>query len=86
MERLVSDIENGPITRSFWSAEQFKAWQKAIGLSGQKASAALGVSDNSITNYRRRGCPKTIALACEALAVEYGVTTPTFNFPWRDQC
>lgn len=24
-------------------------------------------SDNSITNYRQRGCPKTIALACIAL-------------------
>lgn len=36
-------------------------------MSGQKASKALGVSDNSITNYRQRGCPRTVALACIAL-------------------
>jgi hypothetical protein len=54
-------------TRSFWSADQFRAWQDAVGLSGQKAAAALGVSDNSVSNYRQRGCPKTIALACIAI-------------------
>jgi len=36
-------------------------------MSGQKAAAALGVSDNSISNYRQRGCPRTVALACIAL-------------------
>lgn len=69
---LVGDMasigsEKGEKNRSYWSAEQFRAWQDAIGMSGQKASKALGVSDNSITNYRQRGCPRTVALACIAL-------------------
>lgn len=36
-------------------------------MSNRKAACALGVSDNSITNFRRRGCSRTIALACMAL-------------------
>lgn len=67
MAAIGNQAETGAKTRSFWSAAQFRAWQDAIGMSGQKAAAALGVSDNSISNYRQRGCPRTVALACIAL-------------------
>lgn len=67
MAAIGNQADEAPKTRSFWSAAQFRAWQDAIGMSGQKAAAALGVSDNSISNYRQRGCPRTVALACIAL-------------------
>jgi len=66
-------------SRLFWSGTQFQAWQDAIGLSGQKAATALGVSDNSITNFRRRGCSKTVALAAIAL---YGRQDEALK-PWE---
>ena len=67
MAAIGTQPEDQPKTRSYWSAAQFRAWQDAIKMSGQKAAAALGVSDNSISNYRQRGCPRTVALACIAL-------------------
>lgn len=79
MEQIVKSTEKEASERAFWTAKQFQAWQDAIGLSGQKAAAALGVSDNSITNFRRRGCSRTIALACIAL---YGRQDETKK-PWE---
>jgi hypothetical protein len=67
MERVVKQAEKASKTRSFWSAAQFRAWQDAVKMSGQAAAKSLGVSDNSISNYRQRGCPRTVALACIAL-------------------
>lgn len=62
------------------TADDFKAWRKAMNLSQAKAAEALGVSKPTIENYergRRREdgrpveIPKTVALACAALA--YGL-------------
>lgn len=68
------------------TAEQFKAWRAAMGLSQQQAAEALGLSRLSIINYeagRRRedgrpvAIPKTVELACAALAAGLD--------PWTDE-
>jgi len=61
--------------------EQFKAWRKHMNLSQQEAADALGLSKGSVDLYergRRREderpvvIPKTVELACAALAL--GIT------------
>jgi len=61
--------------------DQFKAWRKHMNLSQQEAADALGLSKGSVDLYergRRREderpvvIPKTVELACAALAL--GIT------------
>lgn len=60
------------------SPEQFKAWREHLGLSQQDAAAALGISKGSVQLYERGArrederpvvIPKTVALACAAIAL-----------------
>ncbi|MDX6806332.1 helix-turn-helix transcriptional regulator [Terrihabitans rhizophilus] len=61
--------------------EQFKAWRAHMKLSQAKAADALGISKGSIEHYeagktrdgRPAPVPKTVALACAALAL--GITS-----------
>jgi len=57
--------------------DDFKAWRQAMGLSQQKAAEVLGISKSSVELYeagKRRDdgrpveIPKTVALACAAVA------------------
>lgn len=58
---------------------QFKAWRKSRGLSQQAAADALGISKSSVELYERGTrredgrpvvIPKTVALACAAVAFD----------------
>jgi DNA-binding transcriptional regulator YiaG len=52
-----------------FNAADFAAWQEALDLSNQEAADVLGVSLNTIKNYRAGSViPATTALACRALA------------------
>lgn len=59
------------------TADDFKAWREHMGLSQVKAAEALGISKSSVENYERGArpedgrpvvIPRTVALACAALA------------------
>lgn len=56
--------EEGGIT-----AAAFEAWVARMGWSGREAARRLGVSKDSVVRYRREGAPRTVGLACAALAV-----------------
>lgn len=52
--------------------EAFEAWlaaMKAAGLARSAAACArlLGVSEDTVSRYRRRGAERVVALACRAL-------------------
>lgn len=49
------------------TADEFCAWLAAMRYTGAKAAIALGVGQNTITRYRRKGGPKMLKLACAAL-------------------
>lgn len=49
------------------SAEQFRDWQKAQGLSGVDAARLLYVSTGKIAEFRASGAPAAIARACWAI-------------------
>lgn len=58
------------------TADDFKGWRAAMGLSQRAAAEALGVSRPTIENYERGvrltdgqpvTIPRTVALACAAL-------------------
>lgn len=58
------------------TAEDFKAWRKAMNLSQVEAAQALGLSRGSVENYERGSrlgdgrpvlIPRSISLACAAL-------------------
>jgi len=49
------------------TAEQFQAWQKAMGISAAEAGRRLGVHANTIARYRDKGGPRMLLLACLAL-------------------
>lgn len=49
------------------TAVQFCAWLDAMKITGAEAGRLLDVAPNTITRYRRKGGPKTLALACAAL-------------------
>lgn len=57
------------------TAEDFNAWLELQGLSGREAARRLGVSNDTITRYKRGGAPLYIALACSAIC--HGLP------PWR---
>ncbi|WP_323034095.1 hypothetical protein [Pararhodobacter sp.] len=57
------------------TAEDFEAWLDLRGISGREAARQLGVSNDTITKYKRQGAPLYIALACSALC--HGLP------PWR---
>lgn len=49
--------------------EQLKSWRKALGLSQQSASEALGIGRRTVQDYEKGvyQIPRTVALACAAL-------------------
>ncbi len=49
------------------SADDFLAWLDERGISGREAARQLGVSNDTITRYKRNGAPLHIALACAAI-------------------
>lgn len=49
------------------TAAGFRAWLKAMNISGAEAARLLGVSPDTITRYKAKGGPKLLALACAAL-------------------
>ncbi|WP_091918270.1 helix-turn-helix transcriptional regulator [Mesorhizobium sp. YR577] len=64
--------------------EDFKAWRKTMGFTQKDAGAALGITKWAIENYERGVrrddgrpvvIPKTVALACSAIACRLE--------PWR---
>lgn len=66
--------------------DDFKAWRKSMGMTQTEAGDALGVSKGTIINYeagKRRDdgrtveIPKTVALACTAVAKGLG--------PWPNE-
>lgn len=54
------------------SGADFTAWRASLGLNKQDAARALGISANSIPTYEASGGPRTVALACAALAARLG--------------
>lgn len=58
------------------TGEDFKAWRAAMGLSQRAAAETLGLSRGTVENYERGHLvdgrpsliPKTVGLACAALA------------------
>jgi hypothetical protein len=47
----------------------FTAWQERLGLSNQEAADVLGVTLNTVKNYRSGGViPSAVAVACRAMA------------------
>lgn len=57
------------------TAEDFNAWLALRGISGREAARQLGVSNDTVTRYKRAGAPLYIALACAAIS--FGLP------PWR---
>lgn len=58
------------------SPADWAAWLDAMGLSGNQAAAALGISTNAPVEARKSGAGLTIALACSALAAGLGPWSP----------
>ncbi|ESX06781.1 hypothetical protein X769_09005 [Mesorhizobium sp. LSJC268A00] len=65
--------------------EEFKAWRSDLGFSQQQAADALGISRGSVENYERGErrednrpveIPRSIGLACQALALRQGEWHP----------
>ena len=49
------------------TGNQFKAWQKALGLSNTEAADLLGVSLATVKNYHRRNLvPAAVKIACDS--------------------
>ncbi len=57
------------------TADDFNAWLDLRGISGREAARQLGVSNDTVTRYKRAGAPLHIALACSAIC--HGLP------PWR---
>ena len=59
------------------TAAQFKKWLKKMEestpITNSSIAHALGVSVNSVMNYKLRGCDKRTALACVAVLMGYDV-------------
>ncbi|MCP5368561.1 MAG: DUF2442 domain-containing protein [Hyphomicrobiales bacterium] len=54
--------------QSVMGSEDFAQWQKDLGLSNQEAADLLGVSLNSIKNYRKENkIPRAVQIACTVL-------------------
>ena len=49
------------------TADAFRAWLSAMGISSAEAARRLGIHANTVTKYKAHGAPKPIALACRAL-------------------
>jgi hypothetical protein len=58
------------------SPADWAAWLDAMGISGNQAAAALGISTNAPVEARKSGAGLTIALACSALAAGLGPWNP----------
>lgn len=55
--------------RRAMTGDEFRAWQASVGLNGRAAAAALGISDNTISQSAQGdGFGLTVALACSAIA------------------
>ncbi len=63
------------------TADEFKAWERDMIAAGRcrpeygrdkDLAELLGASQDSIINYRKRGAPQTVALACSALLMQLG--------------
>lgn len=63
------------------TADEFRAWEQDMIRAGRcraeygkdaDLSRLLGASQDSIINYRKRGAPQTVALACSALLMQLG--------------
>ena len=50
------------------TAHDFIAWLDQLWLSDRDAAADLGVSTQEIARFKYEGAPKSVALACSALA------------------
>lgn len=50
------------------SAEAFNAWLDHMQLSERAAVEVLGITRQTIHNYRERGAPLYVGLACAAIA------------------
>jgi hypothetical protein len=50
------------------SGDTWRAWLKRTGMKAYIAAEALGISNNSPSNYKAEGAPRTVALACAAIA------------------
>jgi DNA-binding XRE family transcriptional regulator len=63
------------------TAADFMRWQRAMGFTGTKAAAALGVSRATVVDIRmgRRPVSGPIALACAAVAAGLGPWSDTSN-------
>lgn len=59
------------------TADDFVAWMKLRGFNILQTADALGIGRNTVTKYIAEGAPKSIALACAALA--FGLP------PWSKQ-
>jgi hypothetical protein len=51
------------------SGAHFRDWQAFMGLNNALASKALGISPNSLAEYRKAGAPLTVAIAMTGLAI-----------------
>jgi len=50
------------------TAKDFAAWLDHMKLKKRPAAEALGISRNSVDRYLENGAPRTVALACAAIA------------------
>ena len=55
--------------------EAFRAWMDEHAYSQREAAATLGIARETVKTYRREGAPRTVALACAAVAADLE--------PWR---
>lgn len=57
------------------TSDEFKAWQKRMGWSSAETARRLGITTDTVSNYRNLGIPERaktmVSLACAAL--EYGI-------------
>lgn len=63
--------------RAAMTAADLRAWQQAMGYTQQQAADALGVSWATYKRYLTGEVPRTVALACAALAAKLDEWTPT---------
>jgi len=49
------------------TASEFQMWLDTMGITAVEAGHLMDVHPNTISKYKREGCPKIVALACLAL-------------------
>lgn len=67
---------------TFWTPHQFRSWQSMIGWKNERISKELGCNLQTVTQYRKNGCRRSVALACKALAIREGHYAVEVKLPW----